>query len=192
MRLLALFICVSFGLHAQTKELKPPFGVKLAHFAELDRNVYVGSKPHSNADFAFLQSKNIHTIVNARFWPFLSWCERRKAKRYGMTLISRTMNASPIPPSEKHVNEILLGLRDKKAQPIYLHCVLGRDRTNLIAGLYQIYFLGVSPTQAYLEMKRSGFPSWFGVLGLKNYFDQHSSAKPLSGASHEKCKLQAP
>ena len=171
-------MCVGFGLVAQTNGQNYPAGVKLAHFAELDRNVYIGSKPHSDADFAFLQSKNIHTILNARFWPFFSWRERRKARRYGMTLISRTMNASPIPPSEKHVDEILLTLRKKQMQPMYLHCVLGRDRISLIAGLYRIYFLGIPKKQAYAEMKRSGFPSWFGVIGLKLYFNKHSSTKP--------------
>lgn len=175
---LIALVGMSFGLEAQTNEEKLPAGVKLAHFAELDRNVYVGSKPHSDADFAFLQSKNVHTILSARFWPFFSERERNKAKRYGMTLISHTMNASPIPPSEKHVDEILLTLREKQLQPVYLHCVLGRDRTSLIAGLYRIYFLGVPQREAYAEMKRSGFPSWFGVLGLKLYFDKHSSTKP--------------
>ena len=176
--LLNSLVGMGFGLEAQTKEEKLPIGVRLAHFAELDRDIYVGSKPHSDADFAFLQSKSIHTILNARFWPFFSGRERKKARRYGMTLISRTMTASPIPPSEKHVAKILLTLRETQAQPVYLHCVLGRDRTNLIAGLYRIYYLGVPKRQAYAEMKLSGFPSWFGVLGLKWYFDKHSVAKP--------------
>lgn len=135
--LLISWVDIGFGLEAQTNEEKLPTGVKLEHFAKLDRNIYIGSKPHSDADFAFLRSKNVHTILNARFWPFFSMRERKKARRYGMTLISRTMNASPIPPCEKHVDEILLALRERQAQPIYLHCVLGRDRTSLIAGLYR-------------------------------------------------------
>ncbi len=178
--LLISLVGVGLRLEAQTNEEKLPAGVKLAHFAELDKSVYVGSKPHSDADYAFLQSKNVHTIVNARFWPFFSRGERSKAKHYGMTLISRTMNASLIPPSEKHVNEILLTLRDNQAQPVYLHCVLGRDRTGLITALYRIYFLGIPQKEAYAEMKRSGFPSSFMVHGLKIYFDKHANTKPAA------------
>src|ERR1700759_995661 len=151
--LLISLVGTSFGQEARTNDQRLPPGVTLAHFAELDRNIYVGSKPHSEADFAFLQSKNVHTVLNARFWPFFSGLERKAARRHGMILVSRTMNASPIPPSQKHVNEILDILREEQSQPIYLHCVLGRDRTSLIAGLYRIYFLSTPPREAYAEMK---------------------------------------
>ena len=93
--------------------------------------------------------------MNARFLPFFSGSKRRKAKHYGMTLLSMPMNASPISPSEKHVYKILFTLRDTQFQPVYVHCVLDRDRTSLIARLYKIYFLGV-PKKAWEEMKQRG------------------------------------
>jgi hypothetical protein len=46
------------------------------------------------------------------------------------------MNASPIPPSEKHVDQILHTIHNKQFQPVYVHCVLGRDRIGLISCLY--------------------------------------------------------
>lgn len=146
----------------------------IVHFAQLDTNVYSGSKPTSDADFQFLQSKHIKYILNAKFLPLLSASERKKAKRYGIGFLSVEMNASPIPPSEKHVDRILCLLRDKELQPIYVHCVLGRDRTSLIAGLYKIYFLGMAPEDAWREMKQSGFKSWWLLRGLKTYFEKHS------------------
>lgn len=170
---LLLLLCAVVSL-AQT----PPDD--LSHFTELDRNVFVGSKPHTAADFAFLQSNHVRAIVNARFWPLFSASEKKQARRYGMTLRSLPLSASPFPPFERHVDQILLTLRDNQVQPVYLHCVLGRDRTNLIAGLYRIYVLGVSRQQAYAEMKQAGFPSWFGVLGLKWYFVQHAAKKPAA------------
>ncbi len=92
-----------------------------------------------------------------------------------MTLISMPMNSSPIAPSQKHVSQILLTLRDKKFQPVYVHCVLGRDRKSLIAGLYRIHFLDVPKSEAWREMKQSGFHTWWFVRGLKTYFDKHST-----------------
>ena len=168
---------------AQTQESVNPPGVSIAHFAHIDTQVYVGSKPRTDEDFQFLQSQHIKYILNARFLPFLSGPEKRKAKRYGMTFLSVPMNASPIPPSEKHVNQILITLKDPRFQPIYVHCVLGRDRTSLISGLYKIYFLKVSKNEAWEEMRRSGFKTWWIVYGLTTYFNKHATRPPAMAAA---------
>jgi hypothetical protein len=153
-------------------------GTSLAHFAEIDSHVYVGSKPRTDKDFEFLQSQHVRYILNARFLPFLSGAEKRKAKRYGMQFLSVPMNASPIPPSRKHVNQILLTMHNAEFQPVYLHCVLGRDRTSLISGLYKIYFLGVSKSNALSEMRKSGFRTPWFLHGLKSYFDKQAEFPP--------------
>ena len=163
---LACFLASGPLSFAQTQETVIPSGVSISHFAHIDAQVYVGSKPRTDEDFEFLQSQHIKYILNARFLPFLSGLEKRKAKRYGVTFLSVPMNASPIPPSQKHVNQILLTLKDPRFQPIYLHCVLGRDRTGLITGLYRIYLLKVSTREAWEEMRRSGFKTWWIVHGL--------------------------
>jgi hypothetical protein len=177
-----LLICLpatnvyALGQELVAEQLAP--GTSLKHFAQIDTRVFVGSKPKTDEDFAFLQSKHIRYILNAHFLPFLSGGESRKAKRYGIRLLSMPMNASPVPPSAKHVNRILLTLRDRQYQPIYLHCVLGRDRTSLIAGLYKIYFLGLPKDKAYHEMLESDFKTWWFTRGLKSYFRKHSSQPP--------------
>ena len=73
-------------------------GSSIAHFAQLDNNVYVGSKPHTEQDFEFLQSQHIKYILNVRFLPFLTGSEKSMAKRHGISFISKPMNASFIPP----------------------------------------------------------------------------------------------
>lgn len=170
-----------FGLAcsvAQCQEIKVPADASIHHFEQIDKEVFAGSKPRTDQDFQFLESLHVHYIVNARFLPFFSGSEKRKAKKYGMTLLCLPMNASPIAPSEKHVDKILLTIRDKQFQPVYIHCVLGRDRTSLIAGLYRIYFLGVSKNEAWREMKESGFHTWWCVRGLKAYFNRHADHPP--------------
>ncbi len=163
---------------AQDRTDEIPRNVSLHHFEHIDAQVYAGSKPHTDKDFEYLQSLHVRYIVSARFLPGLSGSERKKARRYGMTLLSMPMNASPIPPSEKHVDRILLTIRDKRYQPVYIHCVLGRDRTGLIGGLYRIYFLGVPKQQAWQEMLQSGFHTWWFVGGLRVYFEKHASRPP--------------
>ncbi|PYT26283.1 MAG: hypothetical protein DMG57_22090 [Acidobacteria bacterium] len=64
-------------------------------------------------------------------------------------------------------------LRDKRYLPIYFHCDIGRDRTSLIAGLYQIYFREMSPQEAWRDMTHFGFKDSWTLRGLKRYFEKH-------------------
>jgi hypothetical protein len=163
--------------HAE--ELRHPGpGLTIIRFGQVDVGVYRGSKPKTTADFRFLQSKHIRYILDARFLPFLAEPEAKQARRYGMRFITSPMNGSPIAPSEKHVDRILLLLRDKHHQPIYFHCDLGRDRTSLIAALYKMYFLGTSKEAAWREMKYYGFKDSWTLRGLKRYFETHSRPSP--------------
>jgi hypothetical protein len=91
-----------------------------------------------------------------------------------MTLITATINASPVQPSKKHIDLILCLLRDKRLHPIYFHCDLGRDRTSLIAALYAVYFRGVSTDEAWQEAEHFGFKDDWTLRGLKQYFQDHT------------------
>ncbi len=153
----------------------PAPGTSIVRFAQVDDGVYRGSTPKSNADFRFLKSKHIRYVLSLEFIPLLSEFEERKAKKYGISLMHATMNGSPIQPSEKHVNHILLILRDKRFHPIYLHCALGRDRTSLIAALYKMYFHSMSRQAAWREMKSFGFKDSWTLRGLRSYFEEHSN-----------------
>ena len=161
------------------RRIHPSPGTSIIRFQEVDAGIYKGSKPKSDADYEFLQSKGVKYILELRLFPWLNAGEKRKAKKYGMTLLTGTMSASTAQPSKKHVDAILCILRDKRYHPIYLHCDLGRDRAMLIVGLYEMYYRGKSKEDAYKEMKYYGFKDDWTLAGLKNYFEQHSR-QPVS------------
>jgi Tyrosine phosphatase family len=161
------------------RRIHPAPGTHLVRFQELDEGIYKGSKPKTDADYEFLRSKGIKYIVELRLFPWLNAGEKRKVKKYSMTLLTGTINASPMTPSEKHINAVLCLLRDKRYHPIYFHCDLGRDRAMLIAGLYEMYYKGKSKEEAYKEMKYYGFKDDWTLNGLKNYFEKHSQ-QPVS------------
>ncbi len=96
------------------------------------------------------------------------------------------MNAWPISPSEKHIDKILATLRDERYHPIYFHCRFGRDRTNIIAALYKMYFQGMSPQEAPQYLRDAGYGYKYGWLrsGLTRYLKHHPTppAGLLSGA----------
>ena len=151
----------------------------LVRFQQLDEGVYKGSKPKTDADYEFLQSKGVKYIIQLRYFPGLNLGEESRARKYGMTLLTGTMSASSFEPSKKHVDAILCLLRDKRYHPVYVHCDLGRDRAMLIAGLYEMYYQGKSKTDAYQEMRYYGFKESWTLAGLKNYFEHHSQ-QPVS------------
>jgi hypothetical protein len=151
----------------------PAAGASIVRFAQVDTGIYRGSAPKNDADFGFLESKHIKYILDLEFISSLSEVEERKARRYGITVIDAPLNGSPIAPSEKHVNRILLILNDRRYHPIYVHCALGRDRTSLIVALYKMYFRGMSQQAAWQEMKYFGFKDSWTLRGLKRYFEMH-------------------
>ncbi len=168
-----LLLFCSLSLRPASGQVHPSTGTFLRHFSQIGGNVYFGSKPHNDADFEFLRSHGIRYILEVHFLPGLTGPETKKARKYGIAFVSVPMNASPIAPSAKHVNDALQCMRAAKYQPIYLHCVLGRDRTSLLAGLYRIYFLDMPTDRAYQEMKASGFRNTWFLKGLKHYFDRN-------------------
>jgi protein tyrosine/serine phosphatase len=149
--------------------------VPLKHFAKVDEGVYKGSRPKGDAQYEYLQSLGVKYIVDLQLLPFMSKFEERKARKYGITVIHAIMNASPISPSEKHVDHILAILRDPSKHPIYFHCKLGRDRTNVIAALYKMYFMGMSEQEAMQYLHDSGYGFKFNFLrsGLTRYVKKH-------------------
>ena len=160
--------------------LQQTAGSKLKHFGMVDDGVYKGSRPKSDADYRFLQSLHVKYIVNLHVLPFMGRLEKRKAKKYGITMITGRMNASPISPSEKHVNEILAIVRNERYHPVYFHCKLGRDRTIVIAALYKMYFLGMPPQEAKQYLRQAGYGFKYGWLrsGLTRYLKNHPSRPP--------------
>ena len=168
----------------------PAPGTKLTRFERIDDGVYKGSEPKNDADYRFLQSKHIKYIIDMKFLPLLDRLEVHKARKYGIVVIPITMNASTFQPSEKHIRRILCLLSDKRLRPVYFHCTIGRDRTALIATLYEIYFLGLPPGKALDEMRRFGFKESWTLTGLTNYLEKHASS-PWQDGKHT-CKRFTP
>ena len=71
-------------------------GSKLKYFSSVDDGVYKGSRPKSEADYRFLQSLHVKYIVDLQVLPLLTRFEQRKAKQYGITLITGHNECLPV------------------------------------------------------------------------------------------------
>jgi protein tyrosine/serine phosphatase len=152
-------------------------GTTLVHFGEVDQGVYKGSEPKTTADYEFLHARHIKYILDLELLPSVRHSEQKKAKRYGIVLLHGRLNASPIPPSHKHIERIMAILRNKRYHPIYFHCAYGRDRTSLVAALYKMYFLSMSQQDALQYMDESGYKDSWVRGGLKRYIEEHPSVR---------------
>ena len=62
------------------------------------------------------------------------------------------------------------------APAVYVHCRHGQDRTGLVVGLERVFIEGWDPADAYAEMLKYGFHTYF--LGLKDYFFDQTGYHP--------------
>ena len=84
--LVLLFVMASYAvaqdnpLVADPKHAHPAPRTSIVRFAQLDDGIYKGSKPKTDADYRFLQSKNVRYILDLKFFPVLYRLERRRRR----------------------------------------------------------------------------------------------------------------
>jgi len=161
------------GITSDLASERAAAGAQLKYFGKLDEGVYKGSKPSTDADYRFLQSLDVKYVVVLRVLPFTHRAEARQAKKFGITLIQKEMNASPFSPTEGHIDGILTVVRDARYHPVYFHCNFGRDRTSVIATLYEMYFKGLPPQDAMRFLHESGYKDGWVRNGLTRYVKKH-------------------
>ena len=177
MVLAAPILLLLMGARPAAGETPVP-GTTLVHYGQVDEGVYKGSKPRTDADYRFLQARHVKYVLDLELLPLLNQSEHRRAKKYGIVLLTAHMNASPVSPSQETVEKTLAVLRDARVHPVYFHCALGRDRTNMVAALYKMYFEGMSEPQAIRYMDESGYKDGWVRSGLKRYVKKHPTPSP--------------
>jgi protein tyrosine/serine phosphatase len=134
----------------------------------------VGCKPRTQADFDGLCEQGVRTILNLETLHLHIEPERRLATKNGINFRNVPIIPSPFEPSERQVKQALLMMNDPSLHPIFVHCLVGEDRSSFIAALYRVYYQGWKPEVAWQAMLRSRFHTNFWLSGLKRYFWSHT------------------
>jgi protein-tyrosine phosphatase len=142
--------------------------------AEVSPGVFVGSKPVKQADFDALRACGVRTILNLEQLPWDTWPEGRKARRNGFQYRDVPIMASPLQPRERRVKDALRTLSDPALRPIFVHCLLGKDRTAFVIGLYRVYYQDWTPEAAWEDMLHLGFHVRWTLRGFDTYFWHHT------------------
>jgi len=143
-------------------------------FREVSPGVYEGFAPKSKKDYEVLREHGIRTILSLRALRWHIPHDRWKAHRNGFDFVNRPIPATPFEPSEESVKVALIALHDPALHPVYIHCLLGRDRTTMVVALYRIYFEDWTPEAAWKEMLHCGFKQHWTLRGFETYFWSHT------------------
>ena len=142
---------------------------------EVAPGIYYGPAPQCEADYEQLQGLGIKTVLELqKSKPRRSAREQSQVTAHGMDY--RLVRMGFHPAAEGTAEMALEILNDESLRPIFMHCVLGRDRAALVAALYRVRYLGWSYEAAHEVMQSERFNPF--LFGLERYFRRYATEAP--------------
>jgi tyrosine-protein phosphatase SIW14 len=130
----------------------------LPNFHTVSPGIYRGAAP-TLGGLEKLKAMGIKTIVDLRISPKLVRIEKAEAIDMGFKFINLPMGADP--PTNKEVTVLTTTLQQAPAQPVFVHCQHGADRTGCMIGIWRETRQGWGFDQTFVEMRKYGFnPRW--------------------------------
>lgn len=114
-----------------------------------------GAQP-SYKGLQLLKRAGVKTIVNLRNEEKWIRSERTLSHKLGFKYISIPLNSFNTIPQEA-IDEFLRQALGPSSQPVYVHCMLGEDRTGLMCASYRMHKDGWSTQKAFEEAVALGF-----------------------------------
>lgn len=114
-----------------------------------------GAQP-SYKGLQLLKQAGVKTIVNLRNEEKWIRSERTLSHKLGLKYISIPLNSFNSIPQEA-IDEFLRHALGPSSQPVYVHCMLGEDRTGLMCASYRMHKDGWSTQKAFEEAVNLGF-----------------------------------
>lgn len=157
-----------------TGYLRDPF-VDIPAFSEVNENLYRGGVPKP-AGYEQLRQLGVRTIIDLRGVPEQGRPLPEAAR--GFRRVEIPLSVTRWPEDEKALQFLQTAL-DPEAQPVFVHCSSGRDRTGAMIAVYRVIVEGWGPKEAYREALAHGFWPYRGEVVLKKYIHQLKDRKVL-------------
>ncbi len=160
--------CVYFSKHTVTGACAADLGSSIRNFCAAEPGViWQGERP-TRADASWLLSHGVATVVNLEV--FLD--DRRAFERANAPARDLIVEYYHVPDFEPvhlfnwslldgHVAHFL-AIMKVAPKPVYLHCLDGIDRSNVLIAAYRVLADGVNPEQAIHDIERFHSP-WLRV-----------------------------
>ncbi len=155
--LLALCVAAVGGCGAfRNLPTDPETGI--LNFARVNDTLYRGGQPEAE-QFDKLHQMGIRTVVCMRTFN----TDRSRVDASQMDLVHISFKGSHV--EEEDVIAFLKVATDPAAQPVFVHCKLGADRTGLLIAVYRMVVEGWSRQRAIDEMYAMGYyDGWSNML----------------------------
>lgn len=147
---------------------------------DTEGKVWRGSDPVNREDLDLLESKGIKTILSfdSTFWfqenaHLLSLIQGRNFKFLKVPILPVFKKIDP-----QTFREIIEILNNPENQPIFFHCLLGSDRTSLVAFFYELEVMGKTTQEAHQSaMVKHNFNT--KLRTLNNFYEQYKAPGAL-------------
>jgi protein tyrosine/serine phosphatase len=173
---IALSVILAGSVQAKDSTVEAP---DISNFGKINDGYYRGAQPEGR-DYARLAAFGVKTIVDLRndtedFAPGL-------AKKAGLNYIVIPLSGWER-PADAAVTRFLAVVNDPANQPVYVHCKVGKHRTGAMTAVYRMTEDGWDVKQAYNEMKKYHFKSFFTPhTDLKEFVFEYYTRLPSATA----------
>ena len=134
----------------------------LENFARVNSTLDRGAQPTTEG-YQRLRELGVKTVITFRS----AHSPRAQIEAAGMTSVEIPLSANLLgakPPGDGEIQRFFDVVLDPERQPVFIHCMAGKDRTGTMAALYRIEIDGWSPEEAAEEMRLFGFHAYFQDL----------------------------
>ena len=125
------------------------------------QGIYRGARPNSELEMGVLKILGIKTILNLESGPLeasMATLDRELAWAAKAGIVMQHLRLSEIlPPTLEQLQTAIRILRNQECLPIYIHCKWGKDRTGIVAGVFESVVLGQPYQEVYNRMIDLGF-----------------------------------
>lgn len=133
----------------------------LPNFATVVPGIYRGAAPTAEG-LKKLKAQGVRMVIDLRIEKKGQAEEEAAVKALGLKRIRIPMGAEA--PTQKQVDLFLATLAKSKAEPVFVHCQHGADRTGAMVGIYRVTQQGWGFEQTWKEMRQYGFKTFLKDL----------------------------
>ena len=150
--------------------------VSVPNMSVVESNLYRGGQP-SFQDLRSLRDGGVKIDLSLDNEKRLISAEAEQAAALGLKFINIPL--SPMHrPSDSEILRFLSVVENKDNEPVFVHCVHGRDRTGTMVALYRMHDEEWSADQAYAEMLKNGFRPFFTSLSASVFDYGAATGRP--------------
>ena len=144
----------------------------LPNFATTAPGIYRGAAPTTEG-LKKLKALGVRTVIDLRIEKKGQVEEEAAVKALGLKRVRIPMGAEA--PTEKQVKEFLGILAKSPAEPVFVHCQHGADRTGAMIGIWRVTQQGWGFDQTWTEMRKYGFKPF--LKDLKGAVEKRAKKK---------------